>query len=382
MTVIFVLICAAVSALLIVLFCLLKGRRGEAGPKGPGKYVPRQPVQKASSVVTRPSEADESGLKVILESYPILKEIPYTPAHEGLHPLLPDEISESVRKVVDEKMSAFKPIHANSVKLLNLLKNPESNPGEITTIVSTNPVFSARVLRSVNSVYYGLPEKIGSVGRAITLLGYNNVRSLVLEDTLQNVIPTDRRGGAEAYVKIWVHSAIVSVCAGYLGKRFFRLSEYDCATMGLLHDIGKYFIHGLGQSKDEDSDLPLVAREEKSFGISHSALGALVAEKWGLSNMVSGVIGYHHHPSFVPLHDIPEEYRKHCFVVCLADLMGKLLDRDFLRGDEVLPVKPEYYDFFGMTDDLTKIVTPLLINEVEKARLTVDAYVSVTRTNA
>ena len=127
------------------------------------------------------------------------------------------------------------------MKLLDLLKNPFSNWNDISAVVSTNPMFSAKILQAVNAAYFNLPDKVTSVGRAITLLGYNNVRSLVLEDVLETLAVKNLNSNSDAYVKACVHSSVVSACSGYLSKNIFHTSEYDIATIGLLHDIGKYF---------------------------------------------------------------------------------------------------------------------------------------------
>ena len=108
----------------------------------------------------------------------------------------------------------------------------------ISAVVSTNPMFSAKVLQAINAAYFNLPDKVTSVGRAITLLGYNNVRSLVLEDILEALAGKNQNNNIDEYVKACIHSSVVSACSGYLSKNIFHTSEYDIATIGLLHDIG------------------------------------------------------------------------------------------------------------------------------------------------
>lgn len=285
----------------------------------------------------------------------------------------PRAVDSSLKEMVQGRISSFKPIEPNSLKLFDLLKDPESRPGDITAIVATNPVFAAKVLQSVNSAFFNVPEKVTSVGRAITLLGYNNVRSLVLADALQNIIPGEKEAAPGNHVKMWIHSAIVSACAGYLGKRIFRLSEYQLSTIGLLHDIGKYFIHTLEHRGNPSEKLPLIAREEGSCGINHAVLGSIIVEGWQLSDLVSGTIAYHHHPTFLPPASIPAGYLVPSFIVSLSDLLGKLLNPDG-QENEFLPIRDDYYELFKLRNDAAAFVTPDLIKEVEKARHTVEIY--------
>ena len=271
-------------------------------------------------------------------------------------------------------MSTIKPIPVNYLKLMNLLRNPESNPGEITSVTVTNPVFSARILRAVNSAYFNRPEKITSVGRAISLLGYNSVRALVLQETLNNVLPRERYGDADLYSKTWAHSAVVSVCSGHLGKNIFQFSEYELGTMGLLHDIGKYFIHMLKPVGEAATESPLMLREEQQYDINHACLGGLVAKNWQLSDSIVKGIEYHHYPAFSPPESIPERYIRHAFVICLSDLICKALGYG-ANDDEKLPIRNEYYEMFKMRPDLEENVTPRLIREIEKAHVTVQSYI-------
>jgi HD-like signal output (HDOD) protein len=224
------------------------------------------------------------------------------------------------------------------------------------------------------------------VGRAITLLGYNNVRSLVLEDVLETLAVKNQNNDTDAYVKACVHSAVVSACSGYLGKHIFHTSEYDIATIGLLHDIGKYFIptleplsdilptHPLYWLKTLRPRPPLVIREQIEYGMDHTMLGSLLADRWELSDVIKYSIEYHHYPSFMPPESIPKPYLTQSFVICLADLICKALGYD-TTDDEILPIRPEYYEMFGLSQNPIEISTPALTKEITNAYFTVKAYV-------
>lgn len=314
---------------------------------------------------------------VLLETYPSLKEVDYVPVEEGLFPVSHLAVDDAVKKRLEEKVSSLPPVSAASLKLLNLLQDPESNPGEITSLVSTNPVFSAKVLQTVNSVYFRQSERVISVGRAITLLGYSNVRSLVLEDVLYNATPSMQCKDRELYVKVWIHSAVVSACAGHLGKSLFRLSEYTMGTIGLLHDIGKYFFQLLERRDDSESDFPAVISEEKRYGMNHAVIGAVIAHKWQLPENVTETIEHHHSPSFFPPESVPQRIIKECFIVCLSDLICKVLGYAGQDG-ELLPLRNGYYERFGLNKDLSDLVTPALVRDIEKAHQTVLSYMDAS----
>jgi HD-like signal output (HDOD) protein len=315
-----------------------------------------------------------------------IPEITYAVVPEGIVPKVFNEVDSKFLKTVREKISQVKPIPSNSVKLLDLLKNPFSNWNDISAVVSTNPVFSAKILQAVNSAYFNLPDKVTSVGRAITLLGYNNVRSLVLEDVLETLTAKNQNGGSDAYVKACVHSAVVSACSGYLSKNVFHTSEYDIATIGLLHDIGKYFTatleplsgtlpqHPLYWLKTVRPRPPLIIREQIEYGMDHAMLGSLLADRWELSEAIKYSIEYHHYPSFMPPESIPKPYITQSFAICLSDLICKALGYG-TTDDEILPIRPEYFEIFGLNPNPLELITPALTKEVTNAYFTVKAYV-------
>jgi HD-like signal output (HDOD) protein len=366
------IIALALLVLILILLALRKSEIPAHKRNFPGKRTQR-PAPRKDDASAKSLDISEVDQKAMSEMYPGLSEITYFPLPAGVFPTGHQTMDGDALRTIKEKISAIKPIPANYVKLLNLLRDPHSNPAEITSIVSTNPVFSAKILQTVNSPFFGLGQEVTSLGRAITLMGYNNVRTLVFQDSLANSMPGLRKD-ADAYVNIWIHSAIVSVCAGYLGRKLFQFSEYDVATIGLLHDIGKYFIRSLETVSQPDPGLPEIIQEEQRYRINHAALGSLIAASWKLSDSVVHVIEYHHYPNFLSPDAIPERYLKESFAVCLSDLIAKALGS---RGQEeqILAIKEEYYRMFNLGPDLSGIISPALSKEIEKARITVESFI-------
>ncbi len=347
------------------------------------KDVPKAPLTNAT---VSQSPVAQKPLDTFTEPPPSIPEITYAIIPQGILPKPFNEIDSKFIKIVREKISQVKPIPSNSVKLLDLLKNPFSNWNDIAAVVSTNPMFSAKILQAVNSAYFNLPDKVTSVGRAITLLGYNNVRSLVLEDVLETLAAKNQNSNSDTYMKACVHSSVVSACSGYLSKNIFHTSEYDIATIGLLHDIGKYFTatleplsgtlpqHPLYWLKTVRPRPPLVIREQIEYGMDHTMLGSLLADRWELSDVIKYSIEYHHYPSFMPPESIPKPYLTQSFVICLSDLICKALGY-CTTDDEILAIQPEYYEMFGLNPNPLELITTALTKEITNAYFTVKAYV-------
>lgn len=396
-----------VILLLIIVIALLFVLKGQKKKKDAEKMVFRvQKQQPAAMPRTRPAptvstekamepqpqqhqeapKAAEPGI----EPPAMIKEIVYAQFPPGILPKPLEELDTSMlQNIFKNKMSQVKPIPANSIKLLDLLKNPFSNWNDISAAVSTNPMFSAKILQAVNSAYFNLPDKVTSIGRAITLLGYNNVRALVLEDVLQTLTVKTMNTSSDEYMKACIHSAVVSACSGYLSKTVIHTSEYDTATTGLMHDIGKYYIssleplsgtspqHPLYWLKTLRPRPPLLIREQIEYGLDHTVLGSMLAKKWELSDVIRYSIQYHHYPAFMPPDSIPKTYLTHAFVVSLSDLICKSMGYG-MDDDEMLEIRPEYYEMFGLDPDPAKLITPALTKEVTNAYFTVKAYIGQT----
>ncbi|HEX2964933.1 MAG TPA: HDOD domain-containing protein [Syntrophorhabdaceae bacterium] len=396
-----------VILLLIVVIALLFVLKGKKKKKTITETVPRIQRQQPVGVPRPQSAAAGSTIKAAepqpqkkqeplrvadshIETASVIKEIEYSQFPPGILPKPLEDLDTSMlASVFRDKMSQVRPIPSNSVRLLDLLKNPFSNWNDISAAVSTNPMFSAKILQAVNSAYFNLPDKVTSVGRAITLLGYNNVRALVLEDVLETLTVKTMNTSSDAYMKACIHSAVVSACSGYLSKTAIHASEYDTATIGLLHDIGKYYIssleplsgtspqHPLYWLKTLRPRPPLLIREQIEYGLDHTVLGSMLAKKWELSDVIRYSIQYHHYPAFMPPDSIPKPYITHAFVISLSDLICKALGYG-MDDDEMLEIRPEYYDMFGLDHDPTKLITPALTKEVTNAYFTVKAYVGQT----
>ncbi|NLT23567.1 MAG: HDOD domain-containing protein [Syntrophorhabdus sp.] len=361
-------------AVFVLLYILYRGKRptaaaGRLSDRGSALHSGEEAGPRPFDRV-RPDREERS---VILEAYPALGEIPYVPVQEGLCPVPYCFVDDAIKETLRRKVSGLPTVSTVSLNLLRLLQDPQSNSGEVTTLVSTNPAFSAKVLRTVNSAYFGQAEKVTAIGRAITLLGYNNVRSLLVEDMVNNTVPAVRGDDRQRHVRLWSHSAVVSACAGHLGRSLFGLPEYALGTMGLLHDIGRYLFPLLEKRGEPVPDLPALIREDRQYHINHAAIGAFIARKWQLPDAVADTIEHHHAPCFSQPETIPESVVQQAFVVCLADLISKTLGYSG-EDEQVLPVREEYYRKFNLSGNIVDLITPALIRDMEKARQTVESY--------
>ena len=186
-------------------------------------------------------------------------------------------------------------------KLRRALADPEVSVAIVGEIIEGDMGMSAKVLQLVNSAFFGLFQKVDSPNRAVSLLGVDTIKGLVLGV------------GAFAEIKassklypvqtLWSHSMSVGGCA-----KKIALSESDdttlidnCFLAGILHDIGKLVL--LAKMMDKYEEAVLLAREKEIrlrmaekeiFGTVHGDIGAYLMGIWGMPGSVVEGIGFHH----------------------------------------------------------------------------------------
>lgn len=191
------------------------------------------------------------------------------------------------------------------------IRSPSMSIERIGTLVERDPAICAKVLQLVNSAFFGLKQNIVNPTQALTFLGVDTIRDLVLTCGVFSQFDAGllKRLGLNF---LWDHSVSVSVYAGAITRSedFSKsMIAYSC-TAGLLHDLGKLILAQnfptayytvLNQAKKKKSALHNT--EIEKFGASHAEVGAYLLKLWGLPAIVVAAVGYHHFPAKNPTSD-------------------------------------------------------------------------------
>lgn len=186
--------------------------------------------------------------------------------------------------------------------VLSEIEEVSSSAQSLQAILEQDPVITAKILKMANSVYYSPVKEISNVGRAIVTLGFMEIRDMVISFSLTGMFCEDL-GFAELKSKdLWLHAIGVGMAARKIAKKIAGLDSDDMFTAGMLHDLGRlvyalYFKEELAQVLKEvqTSGINLNQAEEK-LGLTHAEIGAYLALRWKLSDILVNVIRYHHQP--------------------------------------------------------------------------------------
>jgi len=209
---------------------------------------------------------------------------------------------------------------------------------KISAIITSDPILSAAILKTVNSPAFGLTTPIVDLGRAISHLGSNMVRSIVAKHCFSTVFPQKSR--AYNIEALWKHGMAVSALAEIVGAHIPKCNREEAATIGLFHDIGRMgfnFFKGDHMPATFDYDKGYLHLESIRFGCTHIEMGEIFANHLKLPEKVKLGIKYHHHPGGSEVDAVPESIRPEVFAVYLADLLAKHLEFHGGNASKTLP---------------------------------------------
>jgi len=111
------------------------------------------------------------------------------------------QVQERVRKLV-ERIQGLPtlPVMLNNIN--QMILNPRTSPKEVAHVISNDPSLTSKVLRVVNSSFYGFPNRITTVTHAIVILGFNTIKSIVLSSTIFDVFRRGAKPGASISISI------------------------------------------------------------------------------------------------------------------------------------------------------------------------------------
>ncbi len=201
-----------------------------------------------------------------------------------------DAVSAGLKKV-----PPFPPVAA---KLLQLLTNSEVDLTEVAELVNTDATFTARLLQRVNSVGFGMVSPVTNIRQAVTLLGIDLTRQVIVSHATSAYI--EGALGTEELQRCWQHSVATAVLAEELAQACGAFTQ-SAFTAGIMHDIGRL---GLLVAYPADYErvirdaatrcLDLMDFEKEEFGLDHEAAGRTLAAQWGLPVELCIVAGRHH----------------------------------------------------------------------------------------
>jgi HD-like signal output (HDOD) protein len=209
----------------------------------------------------------------------------------------------SIERNLKDYIKNMPSLPTSVTKVLEICNNPQTSPSDLNQVISLDPVLVGRVLKLINSAYYGIGQPVTSLARAIIMLGINTVKNLALSTAVMGHINPKKKSMGLDMEGFWRHSLCVGVSAKFLAKKRgidTKITE-EYFTAGLLHDIGKIPLNAVLSkqymvtvSNADRERTPLALAEENAFGMNHCEAGEMIASAWKLDGAIGDAIKYHH----------------------------------------------------------------------------------------
>lgn len=244
------------------------------------------------------------------------------------------------------------------IRVNEMMDDPSVNATDIGKVIAQDTSLTARLLKIVNSAFYGFQARIETVSRAVTVIGLRELRGLVLAASAVesfSKLPNDVLN----LVNFWRHSVYCGVVAQIIAQKCNVLHSERLFVAGLLHDIGKLVI--TNKLVNEYRDIQKKMEKKKKFdfemehavlGFDHAEVGGVLLKEWNMPESLCNSVLYHHRPkaAFEPTIEI-------C-IVHIANILTIQAEHGIEQGENIPKIEGMALEMTGLTEaDFDEILT-------------------------
>jgi HD-like signal output (HDOD) protein len=282
------------------------------------------------------------------------------------------QVQDRVRKLV-ERVQGLPTLPSMLNNINQMILNPRTSAKEVAQVISSDPALTSKVLRVVNSSFYGFPNRITTITHAIVILGFNTIKSIVLSSTIFDVFRRTVKPGDFDRTEFWKHSIGCGAAAKVLGRRLGYPMLEELFIAGLLHDVGKIVMDQFLSDKFQEvlglvrqNDLLIADAEMQVLGATHADVGSWLFEKWNLSKGLVDTTRFHHNPA------LAADTQKFAEIIHVADILVRAC-RFGNGGDNKIPALSEAaWKDLGLQEGEMDELLQQTGGEIEKAMIFLD----------
>ena len=276
--------------------------------------------------------------------------------------------SSQVIKIALSRIGDIATLPEVTTRIITVVDDPKSTARDLHNIIKNDPALASKILKVVNSAFYGLPGQVAEIDRAIVLLGLSAVKNIAISASISRLFTTERISDKFTARDIWRHSVAVAVAARQfcvqMGKRPFAEEAF---LAGLIHDLGllverQAYPDGLSAVIRESSKggRLFCELEQEIVGADHQEMGSALAAKWKFPRGLQTVLGYHHR-----VEALGDEHRLLPAMVYVADCLCCQEHFGFHLTGESQPVDEAMLASIGLSEAGFQEVREELAEQVE-----------------
>jgi HD-like signal output (HDOD) protein len=247
-----------------------------------------------------------------------------------------------------EQIDALPSLPPVLLRVADLLQKPATSAAQLAGVILEDQALTARLLRLVNSPFYGFPRQIATVTETLTILGFRPVQHLLLTATVVDLLQAEETPEFSP-IGLWQHAVGTAVAARLLARTAGYEAQEAVFVAGLLHDVGKLvqlqclraeFLEALTLARD--GDLPLHEAETRIWGFDHTQVGQALLAAWRLPSELCEAVGCHHRPG------LARQAQWESAIIHVADILAHALGLGASGEDVVPPPEEAAWEWVGV----------------------------------
>ncbi len=284
--------------------------------------------------------------------------------------------ADNAKVVVDKALAAVSDIATLpevTIKIIEIVEDPKSTARDLHEVIKNDPALSVKVLKVVNSAFYGLPGQVASVDRAIILLGLSAVKNISIAASIARLFKGKRISEQFNASDLWRHSVGVAVAARSIAKCSpHPVMTDEVFVAGLIHDIGTLierqaypdeFATVINRCYSAEQDF--LECEREIIGADHQAFGVGLTTKWKFPRHLRAAVGFHHNPEALSV-----ELRNMATLIRIADIICCHEQIGFYLTASNDTVTEEMLDLLGITSEQLEELRADLPDQLAEAEIT------------
>lgn len=284
-------------------------------------------------------------------------------------PLSGPQLSPDLQKAI-AKVTEISSLPEVTTKIIAVVEDPKSTAQDMHDIVKNDPALAAKVLKVVNSAFYGLPTQISSLDRAIVMLGLSAVKNLAMAASLARMFKPGQLSENFDARDLWTHCVAVGTCARLLADQAGGNAE-DAFVGGMVHDMGLLIEYQLFPEKlkevvqrvEADKTLDFCTIERELIGADHQAFGNHMATKWKFPPGLRACIAFHHGTDGFKV-----DHKRVVGLVRLADMICCQNELGFYLTACAGEVTADMLTELGLSEDQVGSVIEIMPERLEEAQ--------------
>ena len=274
-----------------------------------------------------------------------------------------------VRKIVRsiDKIATL-PVIYSSVN--ELVDSPTSSASDLGKVISADQGFTSSLLKLVNSSFYGFPSRIDTVSRAVTIIGFKQLRELVLATSVMSMFKNIGKDISLNMEEFWKHSIGCGLASRILAIYSGQKNPESYFVAGLLHDIGRMVLldkymdeYGKVLSAVNEENLLVFEAEMDILGFTHAAVAGELVSLWNLPDTLRTAVGYHHNPNRA------KNAAMYADIVHIADILTHVCEIGLSGEQFVPPLVVDAWERVGLRKSILEPVFEKIEEQFEETYL-------------